>query len=226
MHFDFLTTVVAAILALAMARGFFRGFMRTLLASISLVLMIVTFFILTPAINGIVGGSTNVRQLFAERSGNLVDEILEGDAFAGSDLFGASSPGEAAGAVIGSAVEALGLRDVVAERVTKVLIGITAMIITYILASLIWFILERVIYRLLRPRGKLVFFDRLLGLPLGFARGLIVVWVIFGFVYVFSFTGIGGDLLTQINGSPYLSVVQKINPLTVLFSRMLKGFAA
>ena len=226
MHVDFLTTVVAVIMALAMARGFFRGFMRTFLATASMVLMIVTFFALTPTINGIVGGSTNVRQLFEDRSGNLVDKILEGDAFAGSDLFGAASAGEAAGAVIGSAVEALGLRDVVARRVTNVLIGIAAMIITYILASLVWFILERVVYRLLRPRGKLVFIDRLLGLPLGFARGLIVVWVIFGFVYVFSFTGIGGDLLRQINSSPYLSIVQKVNPLTILFSRLLKGFAA
>ena len=78
MHFDFLTTVVAVIMALAMARGFFRGFMRTFLATASMVLMIVTFFALTPTIDGIVGGSTNVRQLFEDRSGNLVEKILEG----------------------------------------------------------------------------------------------------------------------------------------------------
>ena len=217
-----LTMVVFAYLAVCMARGFFRGFLRTFFSMVSVVLVIVTGFVISPYVNHVVGESMHVREYCEEKSGDLIDAILAGE-YAGDSPFGSAlfgdEPGEsengtagALGAAAGYAAEALGLRDIITEKVINTVVGVISMAATYLIASLFWFLAQLWMTRRLRGRGARLF-DRVLGMPLGLLRGFLVVWIVFGFISVASFTEAGGALLDQIRESPYLSAIYSLNPL-------------
>jgi uncharacterized membrane protein required for colicin V production len=201
-----LAIIVIIYLALAMTRGFFQGFIKTLFSMMFFILVLVTAAFLTKPVTNVVSGSKNVRQYVEEQSEQFLEQQAEQDTNRGND----GTESGLAIAILGSALQVNGVRTIAAEKITDFMLNVIGYFSALILAAIIWIVIEVILNHLTRNHviGSV---NRFFGLLLGLFRGLIIVWIIFGIIYALQFTGIGGDLESQIQNSALLSLINRGN---------------
>ncbi len=203
---NLLTIIVLAYLVVVMANAFRRGFIRTLFSMIFFILVLATTAWVSPMVTNVLEESENVSAYVKEQSDRLVEE----QAASYGSIDDAESSADLALAIVGSALQINGVKTIASEEIGDLILKMLGLVATFILSVLFWWLIEFVLNRVARI-GFLSPVNRILGLFLGFVKGLFVVWIAFGVIYVLQFTATGKDLLTQIEMSPVLSAINQAN---------------
>lgn len=229
MNFVSLGMITALVLALGMVRGFFRGFSKTLLSMISLVVVIVCSIVLTPAVSSYLSESKAVRGFYTEKTEKVVDSYMNA-ADAGALLEESHSDEKPANvqqvlvALIASALSTGEMREVITGKIVSFAITLTASVITFIAASLLFSILSMAIAGMFRGK-TMQSIDRVLGLLLGGLWAFVIIWIGYGLISLFSNTAQGSALLAQIKASPVLLLIYETNPLAKILPALLQAVA-
>ncbi len=205
---NILSVIVLIYLALALARGFIRGFVKTLFSMIFFILVIASTFVLQPTVTSVLAGSEHVTDYVREQSTRLVEEKTG----ALGNVSDADNPEELALAIVGSTLQLNGVKKIAAEKVSEAVLTALGFCVTLALSMVFWIIIEVILNRIVR-RGFIGPVNRLLGLMLSGIKGLIMVWFVFGVIYALQFTSTGSMLVAQIEESPFLSAINRVNIL-------------
>ena len=227
-HMNLLTIIVCIYLAIAMARGFYRGFLRTMFSMLFLVIVIVLTMLLTPLMSRLLADSREVTNFYTENSAKFLETYVQSDgsvdlsniSIAGESI--AETPFRLAAAVLSSLLSAAGVRSVVLERLVGFEIGMTATLVTFLLVFIGVLILRIILGRTTRNRGVRAL-DRVLGLPLGLARGLVVVWIILGLINLLAFVPLISGAARQVAESPLLSWLNSHNVIMQGIAILIAG---
>lgn len=239
---NLLTVIVLILFAIFILRGYRRGFIKSLASMISIVLSIVLVNIANPYVTD-----------FLKTQTPLYDYVLEKckDTFDVSKLLD-HTEGQTVGAGNGSAqqeeaIDRLPLPGILknilkenntpeyyrrmavqsfAEYVPRYMADLLLSIVSFVAAwilivSFIWLAVMTLdmIAGLPIIRGV----NQILGLVLGFLQGLIIVWIIFLIITVFSHTDAGRQLMDMIAQSPILETLYDTNILLDVLSGVLGG---
>ena len=231
-YLNILTLIVCGYLLIAAIRGCVRGCLRTVLSMVFLLVVIVLTLLLTPFVSKVVAGSHYVQTFFSEKREQFLSVYMNGNgsvdlstlSIAGQSI--RESPFRAAAAILSILLSAAGVESVVAEKLVSFMIGVTATVLTFFLVFFILGILRFVFGRSVRKRRGVSALDHALGLPIGLARGLVVVWIFLGVVNLLAFMPQLSWVARQITASPILSWLNGHNlivrGLTAVIAGMLR----
>ncbi|MDO5541215.1 MAG: CvpA family protein [Eubacteriales bacterium] len=218
------TIIILIIFALFILKGYRRGFIRSLASAFSLVISIVIVNMATPYVTE-----------FLETQTPVYDYILKRceDVFSVEDMQLTAVQEEQQNEVIDNLALPKVLRNFLKENNTpeyygkmavksfseyiqkymaSLILNICSFVVTLILVmsfvSLIVMTLD-LVARLPIIKGV----NQILGLGLGFFQGLIIVWIIFLIITIFSQSYIGRELMQMIVDSPILSRIYDTNVL-------------
>ncbi len=216
LHMNLLTIIVCVYLFIAAARGFFRGFTKTMLSMLFLVIVLVLTLLLTPFMSRLIGGSQHVRGFLTTKSANVLDTYMDASgridltsvSIAGRSL--SDTPFEAAAAVLSSLVSAAGDRDTILKKLVGFEIGLLSTAVTFALVFLLLLIL-RFIHGQRKRSETVEAIDHIFGLPVGAARGLVVVWTGLAIINVLAFIPKLQWLAVQVEESPILTWLNQHN---------------
>ena len=213
---NLLTIIVCVYLGIAMLRGALRGFKRTVLSMLFLVVVIAVTLALTPVVSKVISGSQYVQTFFAEKTDTFLSAYMSSDgtvdlsslSIAGQSI--RESPFRAAAAILGILLSASGVTSVVAEKLISFMIGVMAMIVTFVIVFVVILLFRIIVIRPPRKKSSRTV-DHLLGIPVGLVRGLIVVWIILGLINLLAFLPVVSKAAVQVAGSPILSYLNSHN---------------
>lgn len=234
-----LTVIVIVIFAISLLRGYQKGFIKSFASLASVILSIVLVNFATPYVTGFLKDRTPVYHY-------IVDKCEE--------AFPVSQPGASAQRESGSFLEEevidnlpvpeilkkllkenntpeyykeLAVRtfsEYVPSFMANLILSIISFVATWILViTLIWLVIMTLDFVANLPviRG----INQVLGLGLGFLQGLIIVWIGFLIITVFSHTDAGRQLMSMISESPILETLYNTNVLLDFLTSLLGNFA-
>lgn len=227
---NILTLIVCAYLVFSAIRGLMKGCIGTLMSTLFIAAVIIATMLLTPFVSKVVGGSAYVREFYTRAAEDFLSGYTTSSGsvdlsslnVGGQSL--ARSPFRAAAAVLGSLLAASGTPGLTTEKLVGFLIGLTATAVTFVLVFIGFLIIKIIIGRSVR-RSVIGGLDRALGLPLGLAKGLIVVWAVLAVINLLAFFPAVRPVALQITESPILSWLNEHNlivkGMTGIISKML-----
>lgn len=184
---NWLVPATAVFLVITAWDGHRRGFIKKSVGIVSLILTIAFTSVVTPFIAGFLKESTGIYRMLQNSISASDTELLE-------------------------ALASLGLEDAVSGYLADQILQVMAFLITLLLVGVlvqgIAFSLG-IVARLPVLHGL----NKTAGLVLGLAEGVLIVWIFFFVVTVFSSTETGGMLLKMIAQSEALSWLYKNNLL-------------
>ena len=222
---NLLTIIILIVFALCLLRGWQRGFIKSLASMFSLILSIMLVSAATPYVTK-----------FLKTQTPLYDYILEKceDTFT---IKGGNATTQGSEEEQDSIIDSLSLPKVIKETlkenntpqyytqlaaknlsdyVQKYMAGLILSIVSYILTFILIVSLVALAVAMLNIMTKLPVLhgiNRLLGLGLGFFQGLIIVWIGFLIITIFSHTSVGRELMQMITDSSILSKMYDANAL-------------
>ncbi len=215
---------VLLIILIFVIRGFRRGFLRVLYSLVAVLLLIGLVGYATPHVSGYLKEHTtiyaNISQRWEEKIQNSAEGVID------STVQGQQEALEAAGIQlpdvleerifgtgldkIGESVENTGVYQQAGERMASVIVAVLAFLAALILAILIvWLIgkITDVVNKIPVIKG----INRFFGLFAGAFQGIIVIWLLFLLLSIFSATAFGSVLISYIEESPFLNILYNHN---------------
>ena len=114
------------------------------------------------------------------------------------------------------------ISDFVPKYMASLILNILSFVITFVLVmSFIW--LAATTLNIIASLPVLSGINRILGLALGFLQGLIIVWISFLIITIFSNSDIGKQLMEMIVESPILNGLYESNLLLDFLQNMIKN---
>lgn len=208
-----LEITVIVILAVCVLAGYYTGFLRVLysLAAWILVLAFVTWA--TPYMTDFLEKNTNMPNVIQEKCIDYMSDMAKdkksGIFIPESAIEGFSESGAAA---IGGILEASGLHEEMAAKITHFIIEGIAFFISMAVAGILAFWISHmlnVISRIPVIQGP----NKALGAVAGGLKGLVVIWLMFYFIDLCSASEFGKQLHNYIEESRVLSVLYENNIL-------------
>jgi uncharacterized membrane protein required for colicin V production len=122
--------------------------------------------------------------------------------------------------ILGELLKSDTVKTYLAEKMTAGILNAAAVIVSILISIIVFAILEFLLNRLanLPVLGAV---NKFLGFLLGFAKGLIFIWILFIIIGLIKATPVGQTLTDQISGSPLLSWVNTNNLLYKYGSSLL-----
>ena len=235
---NLLTIIVIIIFAISILRGYRKGFIKSLASMVSIILSIILVNFATPYVSDFLKTQTPV-----------YDYILEKceDAFSVS-LTSESRQQTNSSALQDTAIEALPIPEVlrnllkenntpekyaelavhtftqyVPSYMANLILSIVSFVVSWILViSFLWLAVMTLDFIAELPVIHGI--NQILGLVLGFFQGLIIIWIAFLIITVFSHTNVGGQLMAMITESPILETLYDANILLNLLTDILANF--
>lgn len=220
---NLLTVIILIIFALCMLKGYRKGFIKNLASIFSLVLSIVIVNLATPYVTEFLKTQTPVYGMILEKCEEMFpveeqpaadrkekqEEIIDGLALPGiiRDFLKENNTPEYYGKIM-----VRSFSEYIQNYLATLILNIFSFIVTWILViSFIGLIVTALdlIAKLPVLRG----INQLLGLGLGLLQGLIIVWLIFLIITIFSQTNAGRELMQMILESPILCKLYDANIL-------------
>ena len=207
---NLLTIIILAILVIAAIRGLIRGAVKCILSLAFLVVIIGAGIFVTPHVADYIKGSRNVTQFFNEKC----DAVLSGAVDLTQNPVIQSNPvlSQALTSALEGSVGNETVRAEVTEKVTDFLINVTAGAATFLLAMVLWVIIQ-IIVNVTLEAGSRSAANHILGIPFGLAGGLVTVWLILTVLTVLAGTGIATELTDQFRESRILVFLNQYNPI-------------
>lgn len=212
---NLLTIGVILFLAAVMVRSFIRGFLRTLFSMFFLVFVIALSVFISPSMTDYVSKSENITQFVKETTEDLLENASSPAAMGDAD-----SAEELGLAIVGSAMQINGIREVAADRLGDIIMKVIGFLLSLLLAAVIIVVIEIILWRIARRRG-VSGVSHFLGMLLGLFRGLIIVWALLAVITTLQFTSQGGALYRQIGESPFLTLLNSHNFLLTYLPKIL-----
>lgn len=220
---NLLTIIILAILAIAAVRGLIRGAIKCILSMAFLVIVIGAGVFVTPHVADYIKGSRNVTSFFNEKC----DAVLSGAVDLTQNPVVQSNPvlREALSSALEGSVGNEAVRAEVTEKVTDFLISVTAGAVTFLLAMIVWAVIQVVINVTLQA-GSRSAANHILGIPFGLAGGLVTVWLILTVLTVLAGTGIASELTEQFRESRILVFLNRYNPIVRVVLKWIGTYVA
>lgn len=246
---NLLTGIVLVVMAIYILRGYRRGFIKSLASMASLIISVILVNFATPYVTEFLKSQTPVYDYILEKSeetfvipqideradqqksedktdeesetkqnsvdDRIIDQLPLPDAL--KNVIKESNTPE-----YYSALAAKSISDFVPKYMANLILNILSFVITFILVmSFIW--LAVMTLNIIASLPVLSGINRILGLVLGFLQGLIIVWISFLIITIFSNTDAGRQLMTMIAESPVLSSLYDANLLLDFLQGMVKN---
>lgn len=247
---NLLTGIVLVIMAIYILRGYRRGFIKSLASMASLIISIILVNFATPYVTEFLKSQTPVYDYVLEKcedtfvvsqtdiksnqkkpteeedkstdagqmnsaDDKVIDQLPLPEAL--KDVLKENNTPE-----YYAALAAKSISDFVPKYMANLILNIISFIVTFILImSFIWLAVTTL--NIIAALPVLNGINRILGLALGFVQGLIIVWIAFLIITIFSNTDIGRQLMTMIAESPVLSVLYDSNLLLDFLQNMIKN---
>lgn len=112
-------------------------------------------------------------------------------------------------------LEKSGIYESVSKRITRMALNAIAFLITFIILTIVF----RIIYQIFHVIEKLPVIgtaNKGLGAILGFAKGVVIVWIVFAFVALNAMSAFGQQFITMVYESPILIFIYENNYVLVL----------
>ena len=208
---NILTIAVILAASLIMARGFFRGFLKMLFSMCFFGLILLLTAALTPKVHHLLDTSVYVRTFAEEEIEDAVEAV--GDAW--TELLPVPEDSrEAVAAAVsllaGSLSESEEAKEAAVEYLADLVIYVSSGILTFLFSAVLLLIAELLLGKAVKL-PVLGTVNRLLGLLLGAAKALLLIWLFLGVVSVLSYTGTGSFLYEQVEESALLSWLSRNN---------------
>lgn len=222
---NLLTIIVLIIFALFTLRGYRRGFIKSLASVFSLIISIVIVNTATPYVTEFLKTQTPVYDMIQEKCGEMFaveedaqaetvrkaeqDEIIDGlglPAVIKDFLKENNTPEYYTKMAVRNFSEYV--QNCMAELILNIFSYIVTLILVISFISLVVMTLD-LVAKLPLIKG----INQLLGLGIGFLQGLIIVWVIFLIITIFSQSYAGRELMQMIVESPVLGKIYDTNIL-------------
>lgn len=222
---NLLTVIILIIFALCIVKGYRKGFIKSLASIFSLVLSIVIVNLATPYVTEFLKTQTPVYKVILEKCEEMFpaeeqnpaaadrrekqDAIIDELALPGiiRDFLKENNTPEYYGKIM-----ARSFSEYIQNCMAMLILNILSFIVTWVLViSFIGLIVMALdlVAKLPVLRG----INQLLGLGLGFLQGLIIVWMIFLVITIFSQSDAGRELMRMILESPILCKLYDTNIL-------------
>ena len=232
---NLLTAIVVVILAIYILRGYRRGFIKSLASMASLIIAIVLVNFATPYVTEFFKSQTPVYNYVLERCEKTfvipqTEETKKQDKKRDDTVIDQLPLPESLKKVIKenntpeyySALAAKSISDFVPKYMASLILNILSFVITFVLVmSFIW--LAATTLNIIASLPVLSGINRILGLALGFLQGLIIVWISFLIITIFSNSDIGKQLMEMIVESPILNGLYESNLLLDFLQNMIKN---
>ncbi len=210
---NLLTIVVVLFLAAVMVRGFLRGFVKTLFSMFFLIFaLFLAFFIMSP-MKTAVEKSENISAFVAEKSNDLVENAIP----LGDD---SDSLGDLRIAIVSSALTINGVREIAVDKVSDLMMGAIAFLISFVLAAVAIIVVEIILGKLTKKK-RISGVNRFFGMLLGLFRGLFIVWTALAVITTLQFAGQGAVLYEKIEASPFLYFLNSHNLVLTVLPKIL-----
>lgn len=240
---NLLTIIVLIIFAISILRGYRRGFVKSFASMVSIILSIVLVNIAAPYVTDFLKTQTPVYDYILEKCESAFT-IPETEKTSGSGRPAEKNDQTRQNEIIESLklpqalqnllkenntpeyyrqIAAKSFSEYVPKYMASLILNIFSFIATWILViSFIWLAVMTLdaIAGLPVIRGL----NQLLGLVLGFFQGLIIVWIAFLIITIFSNSDIGKQLMEMITESPVLSEIYDTNILLDFLQNAVKKF--
>lgn len=216
---NILTIAVILAASLIMARGFFRGFLKMLFSMCFFGLILLLTAALTPKVHHLLDTSVYVRTFAEEEIEDAVEAVGDGDLDDGDLAWTELLPvpedsREAVAAAVsllaGSLSESEEAKEAAVEYLADLVIYVSSGILTFLFSAVLLLIAELLLGKAVKL-PVLGTVNRLLGLLLGAAKALLLIWLFLGVVSVLSYTGTGSFLYEQVEESALLSWLSRNN---------------
>ncbi len=228
---NLLTAIVLVIMAICILRGYRRGFIKSLASMVSLIIAIVLVNLATPYVTEFLKSQTPVYDYILEKcektfavtqteekpkqDDTVIDQLPLPDVL--KNVIKESNTPE-----YYSALAAKSISDFVPKYMASLILNIVSFVVTFILVmSFIWLAVTTL--NIIAALPVLSGINRVLGLALGFLQGLIIVWISFLIITIFSSSDIGKQLMAMIVESPILSGLYESNLLLDFLQNMIKN---
>lgn len=233
-----LTIIILLILLLFALKGYRKGFIRTLVSMCSFLIAAVLVYFATPYVSDFLKENTPIYNYVEEKCQEAfaMDELPEGEDQPGKLL----QTQIIEGLELPEALEKQLLQnnnkagyeklavDSFAKYVSGYMANLILNLITYVAAFLIVMILLRAVVLALDAIAQMPVLrgiNRFLGLLLGSLQGLIIIWLIFLGITIFSSTEGGKQMMSMIYESPVLSFLYDTNLFLKNVMKLIASFA-
>lgn len=191
---NWLLLAVVAFLFLAAWDGHRKGFIKKSVGIVSMILTLTVTSIATPYI-----------AKFLQEQTALDSVLQKGIASSEIDVF--------------ETLEAIGLGEVIGDYLADMILQVAAFQITLMLVGVL---VHGIAFSLgIAARLPVLHgINKMVGLALGLVEGVLVVWVLFLAITVFSTTTLGGELLVMISDSSFLSWIYRKNFLFLFLKKI------
>lgn len=229
---NWLTIIVLLVWALIIFRGFRRGFIRTLISTVFLILVLIVTIKFSPKLRDYLMESQNISAWAQTTCKNYIDKQVTSSAESGSYGWLGALPlpdvltenlREGGESIVGTLLQSDTVRTYLSEQLAPILMLLIAGVITFIASTIILGIISHYLNKLARLPGVRVV-NAIFGLLLGFLKGLLLLWIFFIIVRLFSDFDSGSMLTSQINSSVILKTLSEHNLLLSFLPSAISGF--
>lgn len=224
---NWLTIVVLIFWTLTIFRGFRRGFIRTLISTFFLILVLICTIYFSPKLRDVLMQSQNITAWAQTTCKSFIVKQSESGSYGWlsalplpDDLTEAIAGGNES--ILGTLLSSDTVRTYLSEKLAPLLILLIAGVITFVISAVVLGIISHFLNKLARLPGVRVV-NMILGLLLGIVKGLLLLWIFFMIVGVFSATSAGSVLMDQISGSRILKTLYDHNLLFNFLPTALSG---
>ncbi|RDU23502.1 CvpA family protein [Anaerosacchariphilus polymeriproducens] len=224
---NWFTLLVLLILIFSVINGYRKGFVRLVISLLSLIFTIFIVAVITPYIGDAIKTQTGVYNIVQEKCVKALQSTGQENKKIDQDTVLESSklPDVVKNALAGGNAEdlldGLGAYEYVGDLVANIVIYTISFFVSFIVITIIF----RVTILSLDFITKIPVINginKLAGILVGAAQGVITIW--FGFIIIFlmSGTGVGKMLIAQINASIFLDFFYNNNLILQLITSFLK----
>lgn len=212
---NWLLVVVAAVFLLFALQGYHRGLIKSILSFFSLVITLVFVSFLSPYISNFFIEHTSVYESVKE----TCEEVMKPDEDGGSGssnlpAFLQDTMAETGGSELLVQGEDI-FYDYAGGYLAKLIINAVAYVISF---SILLIILKNImsVLNIISKLPVINGINKLAGLLLGLVQGLLIVWIGFLVITIFSNQGLGRTCYLYINDSAILTLLYECNPILKL----------
>lgn len=210
---------VLAVIGLGIMHGYKSGFVKMLFSAVTFIITIVLVWMLAPTGAKMVKENEKIYQAIKAPVENLLDEKIDGQVKTEEVLDSCNIPSDVKENILSAAGKA-GLAEVnvftpeMKTIATDCIVSKLIDIMTYIVLFIAINIALRIVAALLNGFSRLPLIhsvNKLAGSLIGGAEGLVIVWIAFLIITIFSTTAWGGTCFDMIGDSSVLSVLYAYN---------------
>lgn len=118
-------------------------------------------------------------------------------------------------------LEKSGIYDIVSKRITRMALNAIAFMITFIILTIVFGIIYQV-FHVIEKLPVIGTANKGLGAILGFAKGVVIVWIVFAFVALNAMSEFGQQFITMIYESPILIFIYENNFVLTLLMKVFQ----